>query len=563
MSWAKGLGAALAGTLTGLAESAEAEDKKREEITKLGLAQRLKNIEDAKKLQKASEKKRQEQDSFVSTFAGKFGFMNEETQKIEPLSEAQALEIYTMTSGDPAKALELITDPKKQISFKGVGKVEEIKPVSELAGFDQTLEAFQQMKPAGGLFGRGRYEAVARELENQTKTLGLPSEIEVPQLRKAIGTGLSIESGDKVKIRVNGQVEWTSPAGIQMIREGGWTDDGRLLIRNAEGELEAAPGNASFRTYAQRTQDVPPPDVIYSNVDKQLNSKPFQNKQEKYETSQVGLQVLGSTLNNMANNGALREEVYSGFTKLVGNISSKVGVEIAGITFTLIGGNSSTLTDSDLEQIDKFVQKNRNSTEAAIQAEVLAALQVRAGYAFIQAEGEVRPTDADLLRGINQFKASNPEEFVKKALANWTDSQNKLTILKQAYLGDSAFKQAKDFANMAELENAQYYQMWINNNTPTDSSIVDPPAILERDPDDPTKFIINTDIAPQPKPAQGKVPRKEVSVKLIGVTGGEDAVVRYGERGLEDAVVIVPGYSNSISYREAVRMGIIDESSIK
>jgi hypothetical protein len=57
MSWAKGLGAALKGTLTGLAEAAEAEDEKRSELTKVALAQRIKKRDEALALQKNKKKK--------------------------------------------------------------------------------------------------------------------------------------------------------------------------------------------------------------------------------------------------------------------------------------------------------------------------------------------------------------------------------------------------------------------------------------------------------------------------------------------------------------------------
>ena len=70
MSWAKGLGAALKGTLTGLAEAAEAEDEKRSELTKVALAQRIKKRDEALALQKTQEEKVKEQNEFIKIFSG-------------------------------------------------------------------------------------------------------------------------------------------------------------------------------------------------------------------------------------------------------------------------------------------------------------------------------------------------------------------------------------------------------------------------------------------------------------------------------------------------------------
>jgi hypothetical protein len=552
MSWAKGLGAALAGTLTGLAESAEAEDKKREEITKLGLAQRIKNIEDAKKLQKSSEKKRQEQDSFVSTFAGKFGFMNEETQKIEPLSEAQALEIYTMTSGDPAKALELITDPKKQISFKGVGKVEEIKPVSELAGFDQTLEAFQQMKPAGGLFGRGRYEAVARELENQTKTLGLPSEIEVPQLRKAIGTGLSIAATKDPSVHAVGQFEWSDATGTKRTAEGFMGTNGdRIMYDPTTGEQIAPPANAQFVKKPTRTEDVKTLSARVLEIDSKLSTPDFGKAATALNAAELGVMNLKTTYDQMTPL-ALDRTVYSTTAGLIGNTIKKAESEIAGIRFVFGAGSDKVKRDasSTIDQIDNFVSNNIRATEPAMKAKVLQALQVRAAYAYLQSEGDTRPSDADLKRAIEQFSATSPEEFIDKALNNWRIATTSLDNLHAQYLRRPEFKTAQNAINRGGTD-ADGYRAWMDDRTPEKPS-VDLPMLFAYAEDDASKIVVNPKVEmPKPEPSKKTPEGVEVTLK-----NGTKAIIKDGQ-------VSVPGGTKTISVQQAISAGLLDESSIK
>lgn len=552
MSWAKGLGAALSGALTGFAEAAETEDKKRDEITKLGLAQRLKNIEDAKKLQKASEKKRQEQDSFVSTFAGKFGFMNEETQKIEPLSEAQALEIYTMTSGDPAKALELITDPKKQISFKGVGKVEEIKPVSELAGFDQTLEAFKQSKPAGGLFGKGRYEAVAREIENQTKALGLPSEIEVPQLRKAIGTGLSIVAKKDASVHAVGQFEWTDETGATQTAEGFMGTNGdRIMYDPNTGKQIGPPANAQFVKKPTRTEEVKTLSAEVLDLNAKLVTTDFEKAATALNASELGVMNLKTTYDQMTP-FALDRAVYSTTAGLIGNVIKKAESEIAGIRFVFGAGSDKVERDasSTIDQIDTFVSNNIRATEPAMKAKVLQALQVRAAYAYLQSEGDTRPSDADLKRAVEQFSATSPELFIEKAMNNWKIATTSLDNLHNQYLKRPEFKQAQNAINRNDKD-VDVWEAWMDYAVP-EKPEVELPVLFARAEDDASKIVINPKIQ-MPKPEARETQSEGVEVTL---KNGTKAIIKDGQ-------VSVPGGSKTISVQQAISAGLLDKSSIK
>lgn len=552
MSWARGLGAALAGTLTGLAESAKAEDKKREEITKLSLAQRIKNIESAKKLQQEGMQKRRQQDEFVSTFAGKFGFLNESTNKIEPLTEAQALEVYSLTGGNKEKALELITDPKKKITFRGVGEVQDIKPLQELAGVDQTLEAFQQAKPAGGLFGKGRYEAVANEIENQTKALGLPSQIEVPQLRKAIGTGLSIAATKDPSVHAVGQFEWTDATGTKRTAEGFMGTNGdRLMYDPTTGEQVAPPANAQFVKKPTRTEEVKTLSAQVLEIDSKLSTPDFGKAATALNAAELGVMNLKTTYDQMTPL-ALDRTVYSTAAGLIGNAIKKAESEIAGIRFVFGAGGDQVDRDasSTIDQIDNFVSSNIRATDPAMKAKVLQALQVRAAYAYLQSEGDTRPSDADLKRAVEQFSATSPEEFIAKALNNWRIATTSLDNLHAQYLKRPEFKTAQNAINRGGAD-ADGYRAWMDDRTPEKPS-VDLPMLFAYAEDDASKIVVNPKVEmPKPEPSKKTTEGVEVTLK-----NGVKATIKDGR-------VSVPGGTKTISIQEAIGAGLLDESSIK
>jgi hypothetical protein len=195
MSWAKGLGAALKGTLTGLAEAAEAEDEKRSELTKVALAQRIKMRDEALALQKTQEEKVKEQNEFIKIFSGgNFLYEDKKTKTLNGLSEADAIALYKQSSGDIEKARKLIED--ENFTLKGNGTVYTPKSAIAFSSTkDSTLAALKPKVKSGGILQEGRWEQIADMVAN---TLGEET-IEIPALKEVEGVQITIGKGTDIE----------------------------------------------------------------------------------------------------------------------------------------------------------------------------------------------------------------------------------------------------------------------------------------------------------------------------------------------------------------------------
>jgi len=80
MSIGRGIMAALSGGLTGLAEAAVREDEKRDELSKVTLAQAMNNIEQAKELARKRQEEIKEENETVESL------MSYETDTGKPIS---------------------------------------------------------------------------------------------------------------------------------------------------------------------------------------------------------------------------------------------------------------------------------------------------------------------------------------------------------------------------------------------------------------------------------------------------------------------------------------------
>lgn len=486
--------AATSGALTGFAEAAEKEDEKREDITKIALAQRIKNIENAREIQKEQQKSRKEQDQFVDTFAGKFAFFNEETNKLEPLSEAQALEIYTLSSGDTSKAVELIQ--KNDIRFKGQGKVQNLAPITTLDPLDDTLAALDDAQDGGGLFSKGRYKSVSDAVSKQVKLLGGDTAMEAPQLRSAIGTGIQLAQRKDPKIHMAGRFTYKTENGEPVTAEGIVYTDGSRAMYDGKGNLVSVPTDSKFEKYTTKTETPKERDAVYFDVAKNLETDSFKKSLEKVRGAQIGLENLAETYDQML---PLASDLatYSLFAQGVGTLLEAGEREIAGIRFVFTGNESATERDSanTIAQIDSYINANIGAKDVKIRAEVLEAMQVRAAYAFLQAEGDTRPSDADLRRAVEQFKARGPEAFVQKATANWKMATAKAETLYNSYLSHESFTKANRFSDDS-YKNSSAFKDWLEDNTLKTPS-AELPSFLMPDPNNPDKIIAKENIIPE------------------------------------------------------------------
>lgn len=207
MSIARGIAAALAGGLGGLAEAAKREDEKRDELSKVTLSQAMKNIEQAKTLaQKAQAEKKLEDETVEVLMAHQVNG--------QPVTRAQATAAYRQFGGDAAKLLL-----QNQIEFEGQG---ELNPVQPLKRGTVDIQAVGDLETRG-LFADGRYESVANKTKALLQSMGYdPAGVDVQQRAKV--SGVVIKAGKGLD-KITSDSKYTNLPGImggmvtQVVRE--------------------------------------------------------------------------------------------------------------------------------------------------------------------------------------------------------------------------------------------------------------------------------------------------------------------------------------------------------
>ena len=180
MSIGRGIMAALSGGLTGLAEAAVREDEKRDELSKVTLAQAMKNIEQAKELARVRQEELREEEETVEAL------MSYETDTGESITRGQAIKAYRQYGKNAASMLL-----QGQLSFEGAGTVTET-PAMTRGTLD--LEATGAVPEVGGLFARGRGEAIASRTRQGLKAAGYTDKgVEIAQ--RPTVEGVTVRAG--------------------------------------------------------------------------------------------------------------------------------------------------------------------------------------------------------------------------------------------------------------------------------------------------------------------------------------------------------------------------------
>jgi hypothetical protein len=301
-----------------------------------------------------------------------------------------------------------------------------------------------------------------------------------------------------------GEYTFTDANGVEQTRPGFMDKNGNHFITEESGENIPAPSGFTFRKFSTRTETETPKDQAYFEIDEQLRTKEFVAAQEQVRASQIGLRNLSQSYNQMANY-ALDRKTYSVAAKVVGGFVKQAQAEIAGIRFVFTGDEANVERDAAgaIAKLDEFINDNLNTTDPKVRAEVLATMQVRAAYAFLQANGDARPSDADLKRALEQFKAGDPEAFLISARENWIEATKKAEGIYNNYLGDPSFNKANRFTNEEKYENAYVYKDWLEDNT-LEKPTAEIPSFLALDPEDPDNIIVNPDLLEKAKDEREK-----------------------------------------------------------
>lgn len=182
IGFGRAIASALGGTVEGLAEAAVREDEKRDEVSKVVLAQRIKNSEKALELSLEQTEALKEENDAVSTLM-KFQVNG------KPMSRAEATEVYRASQRlniDPVEVLE-----KFSIESEEGGQLIATPPKTRKVAGDETAKMMAEEEADAGFIRRGRAKSVDETATKLLRAAGYSTEIEIPQAATVTGVKLT------------------------------------------------------------------------------------------------------------------------------------------------------------------------------------------------------------------------------------------------------------------------------------------------------------------------------------------------------------------------------------
>ena len=480
---------ALAGLARGGKTLIEKEEKETSEITKIGLKQTLENIATAKKNHATTMKEFREQMQGVKALQ-KFTYKDPETGEVRNVTQGQAISLIEATGG-PKEAFKALQDA--EIAFKGEGEVGPIQYTTAGAIDRETVEAFTDEDDTVGVaplsLAKGRGARAMANVQKVVDKLGLPKDgYKTP-------VGLPEVSGVEIISTKN-----TFDEDIRSIEKGTIT----ATINGKEQTTTAVIGNDKILYVLEDNKLKPAADTPYKNgafapkVSKTATEPTVLEAQESYISNyfgkgttatdmtteytkkQASINVLGDAYSQMWPI-AKNKEVYSVAATSLGNLVKRVDIELAGIKAIGVGVEKDRNSESDIKSLSSFIDDNMNATDLAIQAKVLDAMNVRAAYKFLVANGDTRPSDADLRRAMQQFASNSPQEFADKARSNWEQLTSETRRLREDILKLPAFS---EYTVLQYSDTQREAIASVVEQRKPQTMSVNPPAFLMQDPKD-------------------------------------------------------------------------------
>jgi len=177
IGFGRALATALSSGVKALGEQAVAEDEKRDEMTKITLAQQLKNVERAKAEAKKQQALIDAENAAVKALEGEQVPMKDGTkQTITPAMARQAVRRYGAEA-----TYKMILQGQIAFAAKDGGKVIEGGTRKAGALDTETISALGEGE-GGGIFG-SRYSAVAKNTEEALRAMNIdPAGVDIPEL---------------------------------------------------------------------------------------------------------------------------------------------------------------------------------------------------------------------------------------------------------------------------------------------------------------------------------------------------------------------------------------------
>jgi len=475
----------------------EKEQEETADITKLGLKQTLANIATAKKNHTEGMQEFREKMQGVKALQN-FTYKDPDTGNMMKVSQAQAMALIEATGG-VKEAFEAMKDA--EVAFKGKGEIGPIQYTTAGALDEETVKAFTEEDDRVGVaplsLAKGRGARAMANIQKVVNKLGLPQNgyqtpVGLPEVTGVEIVSLKDKDGDTIKAIGGAILLYKFDAdGTPTGHTPGFLGQDRKAYVFDPSKGEARPVKPDeFAGYedmpSKRQEEVPPKilEIQQAYIDDNFNKPGFQDALKDYQNMQAGVQKLGVAYNSMADY-ALDDSVYSWTANTVGNIVNRLKVEIAGVQVIGFGGPDNKPDSSEsIKKLDSFILENQSASDVATRAKVLDAMIARHAYAYLQANNDnVRPSDADMKRAMEQFSASNAKEFYQKSKNFWAETTENVKNSREALLNHSAFETYTVMSYTPEQKKA-IEQVVEFKKSRIPAMEVDAPSFLSRDVDE-------------------------------------------------------------------------------
>lgn len=221
LNFGRALGYALKGTLEGVAEGAQAEDKKRDELTKVTLSTALQRYNELDDDRKKRMLEIESENNAVKALKGQVITLKDGSKDV--ITEAQA-RAAIRRYGAPKLNELLLTE---SIKFGTEGKI------TEGQGTERSLLNLEAMQEAGGesasWLAKGRYESVAQNTERALRSMGIdPKSVVIPGMKEVSGVDIVAGEGTNKVTTNNKYTNIPGLAGGMVTQVNSLSIDGKL-----------------------------------------------------------------------------------------------------------------------------------------------------------------------------------------------------------------------------------------------------------------------------------------------------------------------------------------------
>lgn len=526
------------------AEVLEERDKEENELTKLGVANVLKQVESARKASAERVKKNAELQNEISGLQGLIYGIDENTKASRPLNPNEIGQLLTTIGKEDLIKYGMSEDTRLQVGGKAIGTETEL--ALGIPSISETIKTITETTPEkSGYFYEGQGQRISNKIEKQLRRLGISTDTPVnattlqykggtfkilPEtedvkisktllfsdgadnvdilvgqtdtgrlmmldprfleddkkprpftetgftLQGTVGTAQDEAMSINKSVLVDVTIDGTEMKGVSAFLDG---TDGKYYINDPRvikggKNIPLPPEYENLRNVPSRQEVIGaggPAVALGDEVVKSLGGTTnFKELQKRFTDTGSARLALKQTYDSMWEEAG-NEEVYSFAVTTAGGLINRAKIELEGIGIVLSPSKENQERKDRVRQVtsaEKYIEKVTSDQDyikagkAAVQARVLDSKIFVAAVRQAQADGEDRPTDADIARRMEMFRAKTPLEFYLKAQDNVVRAQDDYTRAYQAFTGPSnpMFNRIRMLEN-GETENEQKAALYL------------------------------------------------------------------------------------------------------